>query len=58
MLIVNDLVTYIDGCAPLAEGFLDNLDGPVHAGAEAARGGQTDIQFSTLHELPPAPDAD
>ena len=36
--IVDDFVAYIDGRAPFAERLFDDLDRPVHARTEAARG--------------------
>ena len=42
MGVVNDLVPHEDRRAPLGQRLLDDLDGPVHAGAETARRGQKD----------------
>ena len=39
-LVVDDLVADVDGGAPFLQGHLDDLDRPVHPGAEAARGGK------------------
>ena len=38
--VVHDLVAHVDRRAELAQRALDDLDGPVHAGTEAARFGQ------------------
>jgi hypothetical protein len=37
MAVVNDLVSNVDGGAKLRECLLDDVDGPDHAGAKAAR---------------------
>ena len=44
MLVVHDLVPDIDRRAVFRDGPLDDLDGPVDPGAEAARAGQKDLQ--------------
>ena len=43
MAVVHDLVAHIDGRAELLQRQLDDLDRPVDAGAEAARGRQQDL---------------
>lgn len=42
MGIVDDFVAHIDRRAPLFERFLDDLDGPINASAEAARRRKSD----------------
>ena len=49
MLVVHDFVADIDGRAPFAEGFLDDLDGAIDARAKATRGGEPDLQFPAVH---------
>ncbi|MCE3269673.1 MAG: hypothetical protein K0S57_70 [Ramlibacter sp.] len=41
--VVHDLVAHVDRAAELLEGALHDVDGAVHAGAEAARFGQQDL---------------
>jgi hypothetical protein len=42
--VVDDLVADVDRGAPLLQRHLDDLDRPVDAGAEAARGGEVEGQ--------------
>ena len=46
--VVDDLVAHIDRGAVLADRLLDDLDGAVHPGAEAARAGKQDVQASRV----------
>jgi len=48
MAVVNDLVAHIDGGAVFLDGALDDLDRPVHPGAEAARRRHADDQGASL----------
>ena len=43
--VVHDLVAHIDRRAEALERLLDDLDGAVDAGAEAARGAEQDLEF-------------
>jgi hypothetical protein len=45
MLVVDDLVPDIDGRAELLDGALDDLDRPIHTGAEAPRRGHANGQW-------------
>ena len=47
-LVVHDLVPDIDRRAPFLERHLDDLDGAVDTGAEAARGGEVEGQGGLL----------
>ena len=53
VLVVYDLVTHVDRCAVQAQGALDDLDGAVDSGAEAAWFGEDDLhgQFRALCRL-------
>ncbi|MNE75707.1 hypothetical protein D3C80_1718910 [compost metagenome] len=46
--VVDDLVADIDGSAELLDGALDDLDGPIHPGAEAARRGEPHVQGAAI----------
>jgi hypothetical protein len=41
--VVHHLVANVDGCPEQLDGALDDVDGAIHAGAEAARIGQQDL---------------
>jgi hypothetical protein len=43
--VVDDLVAHVDRLAVALERLLDDVDGPHHAGAEAARGGQDQVDW-------------
>ena len=43
--VVDDFMTYVDGLAVAAKGFLHNADGAVDPGAEAAGAGEHDAEF-------------
>ncbi len=49
VLVMNDLMPHVDGCAEQHHRPLNDVDGAVHAGAESARIGQEDLhQFFRL----------
>ena len=50
VFVVNDLVAHIDRRAMQRQCALDNVDGPHHAGAEAARRGEQDFERRFAHE--------
>ena len=45
VFVVDDFVAHVDRRAVLLERPFDDLDGPLDAGAEAARRGEQDFQF-------------
>jgi hypothetical protein len=48
--VMHDLVAHVDRRAVLLQGALDDLDGPFHPGAEAARVGQKNGQRHFAHD--------
>ncbi len=50
--VVHDLVPHVDRRAEADQGALDDLDGPIDAGAKAARLGQDDF-FDGAHQRTP-----
>lgn len=51
VFIVHDRVPHIDRRAILLERQLDDLDGPVHSGAETARRAERNLEFGLSHGL-------
>ncbi len=50
-LVVHDLVAHIDRRAPFLDRHFDDLDRAVHAGAEAARGGEIEGERGLRHPV-------
>ena len=49
--VVDDLVADVDGRAESLQRLLDNLDGALHARAEAARGTEQNVKLGAGHLL-------
>ena len=49
--VVHDLVAHIDRGAEALERLLDDLDGALDAGAEAARGAEQDVELRAAHPI-------